>query len=139
MRIIKFSILIFFMCFLINACQKEKISVPNYLIGEWKNIDGLEQIRLIIENNGKIVLMRSAERGFSFKVKKIEKTTIFSIVNFSFYDSKKSYNDGNNVKFSISHKIDNFDTIRFNSGVFIDSNYHVPAEIGLSKGFIKIK
>jgi hypothetical protein len=50
------------------SCQKEKVEIPSFLIGEWRSVENESQIKLIIKKNGLLIFEKSIERGIKAKV-----------------------------------------------------------------------
>jgi hypothetical protein len=67
------------------SCQKEKVEIPSYLIGEWKSVDDLSPVKLIIKSSGKLIYEIRAERGMEFKINEIESKLNSNHIRFHFH------------------------------------------------------
>jgi hypothetical protein len=61
-----FSVFTFFI-----SCQKEKVEIPSYLIGEWESVEQSTPTKLIIDKKNNVVFEKSSDRGMKFKIRKI--------------------------------------------------------------------
>lgn len=105
---------------LVFSCQKDSIDLgPDYhnLIGHWKNINGDLPITITIKKNGQVKVLKSIERGISFRANYLSSDTIEASTSKQYTLSKdKEINDNYYLKFV---KNPNHDTLVFRVGTLI--------------------
>lgn len=104
---------------LVSSCSKESSFGPEFesFVGEWKNINGDLPITITIKKNGQVKVLKSIERGISFRANYLSSDTIEASTSKQYTLSKdKEIKDNYYLKFV---KNPNHDTLVFRVGTLI--------------------
>ena len=105
--------------FTLLGCRKDPSFGPEFesFVGEWKNINGDLPITITIKKNGQVKVLKSIERGISFRANYLSSDTIEASTSKQYTLSKdKVINDNYYLKFV---KNPNHDTLVFRVGTLI--------------------
>ena len=113
--------LLLYLVFLLSCSKTNHLgSEFKTFVGTWKNINGDLPITIIIDENGKVQVLKSVERGVEFRAHYFRKDSIEESVYFQYTLSKeKVIRDHKYLKFS---KTPNNDTLIFDVGTLIESS-----------------
>jgi hypothetical protein len=111
----KQPLIIFFLLILISSCQKNTSDLGpefHYFVGHWKNINGDDEINIYVNENGKVDMHCSVERGQKFRVRKLRSVKDLDFYGFPRKEYVYSDKDGSGPYLQIDVNL-NYDTARF--------------------------